>query len=105
MVTTRQADTSMAVLAPPKASLLKSNNKTSSPSNSSSTKRVAAAATIKPPAVRPRRIQKFAVRKHNTKFSKKNANPTETVEVVKMLTGILYLYRGSNPRAEFVRKV
>jgi len=43
------------------------------------------------------------VRKPNTKFTKKNAD--ETVEVVKMLTGVLYLYRGERRRVEFVRKV
>jgi hypothetical protein len=32
-------------------------------------------------------------------------NNGETVVQVKMLTGTLYLYRGLNPRAEFVRSV
>ena len=40
----------------------------------------------------------------NPRPSKKTAND-ETVVKVKMLTGTLYLYRGKNPRAEFVRSV
>lgn len=90
MVTTRQAPSSVAVLAAPKDT-----------TSDQTFKRL----PVKAPAGRPKRIQKFSVRKPTTKFSKKNANPSETVEVVKMLTGILYLYRGTNPRVEFVRKV
>ena len=35
----------------------------------------------------------------------KKGGPNETVVKVKMLTGTLYLYRGENPRAEFIRTV
>ena len=35
----------------------------------------------------------------------KIVNKDETVVKVKMLTGTLYLYRGKNPRAEFIRVV
>ncbi|CAB9503219.1 expressed unknown protein [Seminavis robusta] len=53
----------------------------------------------------PRRIQKYAPRANNTKFRKTKSTNEESVQVFKMLTGVLYLYRGQNPRAEFVRKV
>lgn len=36
-------------------------------------------------------------------FKAKEVKSDENVTVVKMLTGILYLYRGDRPRAEFVR--
>jgi len=36
-------------------------------------------------------------------FKTKKIKKDENVKVVKMLTGILYLYRGQRPRAEFVR--
>jgi len=48
----------------------------------------------------------------NGRFLSTNAHGTastdengETVVKVKMLTGTLYLYRGTNPRAEFIRIV
>ena len=54
----------------------------------------------------PRRIQKYAPKSNSTKFRKTKSTDDETVQVVKMLTGILYLYRGrGGARAEFVRKV
>jgi hypothetical protein len=37
------------------------------------------------------------------KFKQKKVKMDENVTVVKMLTGILYLYRGDRPRAEFIR--
>ena len=56
----------------------------------------------------PRRINKFPIKKHTGKFTKKaggNSNDnSDTCEVVKMLTGTLYLYRGAQRRVEFVRK-
>jgi len=39
------------------------------------------------------------------KGGKKKVGQDETVVKVKMLTGTLYLYRGENPRAEFIRTV
>ena len=96
MVTTRQTDSSVAVLAPtmPKTSMAKA-----SASASQAKKRVVA----RPPV--PRRVNRFAVKKINTKFTKKGGTDNETIEVVKMLTGTLYLYRGEHRRVEFVRKV
>ena len=53
----------------------------------------------------PRRIQKYAPKANLTKFRKTKSTDEESAQVYKMLTGVLYLYRGTNPRAEFVRKV
>ena len=53
----------------------------------------------------PRRIQKYPAKANLTKYRKTKATNDESVQVIKMLTGTLYLYRGLNPRAEFLRKV
>lgn len=100
MVTTRQSDSSVAIMAPtiPKASLAKAS------SSAKATNRVVA----RPPV--PRRVNKYPIKKHNTKFTKKGGNNknsndnSDTCEVVKMLTGTLYLFRGAQRRVEFVRK-
>ena len=60
----------------------------------------------RPPVPRSR----VAIKKPTTKFTKKGAigagsSSNDTCEVVKMLTGTLYLYRGAQQRrVEFVRK-
>lgn len=47
---------------------------------------------------------KFLPQQHKGTTTTEDENG-ETVIKVKMLTGTLYLYRGMNPRAEFVRIV
>lgn len=101
MVTTRQTDpSSVAMMAPtvPKSSLAKA-----SASSNKTKKRVVVVA--RPPVPRSR----VAIKKPTTKFAKKGAVgasiSSDTCEVVKMLTGTLYLYRGAQQRrVEFVRK-
>jgi hypothetical protein len=96
MVSTRQAG-----VAPPSPTTTKTEAVKKAPQSA------AAGAVVTKSAVTavPRRIQKYPNKGNLTKFRKTKATNDESVQVIKMLTGTLYLYRGMNPRAEFLRKV
>ena len=106
MVTTRQTESSMSILTDPSTTMTATTTTTTK--KAAIIKKQQHQGKVAPPPRRRRAMEKFAVRKASTtKFTKKNTgdNSNETVEVVKMLTGILYPYRGVNRRVEFVRKV
>lgn len=78
------------------AQLVESSSNESEASNGKKSKTVAAA----------KRTKGKNGRYHTTANARASTDENgETVVKVKMLTGTLYLYRGMNPRAEFIRIV
>jgi len=105
----KQAAVHKAAAPPTKSAAGASRKAKHSPPTTSSTMAEGAERPSTRSAIRKNKVGKalYTGIKDNKKVSKgkKNKNANETVVKVKMLTGTLYLYRGENPRAEFIRTV